>query len=118
MRKVCLVASVILLVLVLASCQARGTKGNLPPTIISFTAQPAGNLKVIYSWEIKDEDGDSMDCYLDFDGDGIDDKTITNCPSNGSYTYTFSEGGTYKSRLTVYDSKGEYSIKEVTVNVQ
>lgn len=118
MRKVCLLASVILLVLVLASCQKRGTEGNLPPTIISFTAQPAGNLKVTYSWEIKDEDGDSMDCYLDFDGDGIDDKTITNCPSNGSYTYTFSQGGTYKSRLTVYDSKGEYSIKEVTVNVQ
>ncbi len=80
------------------------------PTITSFLAtQPcaAAPLTTAFIWDIGDPDGDPLTCRLDFDGDGVDDQTITSCDDEDIRSTTFNTLGTRSTRLTVSDGRYE-----------
>ncbi len=93
---------------------------NNPPEINLWEGSPASGyapLSVNFSWNIGDNDGDNLTCYLDYDGDGNTDETINNCPENGSASHTYNNPGTYNAKLTVSDGKDAVSkIYQVIVN--
>lgn len=98
---------------------------NNPPQILSWSASEDRVCfppTVSYSWSIQDPDNDNMTCEIDVDNDGNPEKVISNCIStNNGFTWQFTnntdKGKTYTSRLTVRDSKGASTYKDINIQV-
>jgi pimeloyl-ACP methyl ester carboxylesterase len=81
---------------------------NQNPVISSFTATPSSGtapITVDFAYTVSDPNNDALTCYLDANGDGINDQTITNC-TTGSFSQAFSSNGTYNAKLQVVDGRG------------
>jgi subtilisin family serine protease len=87
-------------------------KINHPPEILSFEAHPDKadvDETITFTWNILDEDFDSLTCKLDFDDDGAIDKIINNCSSGDTASIKYKKDGEYKVSLYVSDGKTEVS---------
>ncbi len=95
-------------------------KPNMDPMINFFTTNTNVNipLTVTFTWDAFDEDGDTLTCKLDVNGDGKYEYTITDCSNNNSQQHTYHEPGTYTAVLTVYDGRGGEATESVTVTVE
>ncbi len=94
---------------------------NSVPQINSFSANPtSGNapLKVTFSWDINDGDGDTLTCKIDVDNDGNVDYTIQACTNNSTQDHTYKDANTYTVKLIVEDSKGGKVEKTLQVVVK
>jgi len=77
------------------------------PTIDSFVSKPNSGivpLSVTFSWNVHDDDNDTLTCYLDTNGDNKIDIRIDNCSNKHSATYTYKKPNNYKAVLIVEDS--------------
>ncbi len=94
---------------------------NSVPQINSFSANPtSGNapLKVTFSWDINDGDGDTLTCKIDVDNDGKVDYTIQACTNNSTQDHTYKDANTYTVKLIVEDGKGGKVEKTLQVVVK
>ncbi len=99
--------------------QLRGVLNNIP-LINSFTAQPSSGsppLNVRFTFSVSDVEGDLMTCYLDVNGDGNNDYTITGCNGVEDISHTYTSAGSYTAVLSVTDSAGGKNSSSVTVSV-
>lgn len=91
-----------------------------PPYITSFSVEPSEGyapLEVTFSWSIGDPDNEALTCEIDVDNNGTPEKTISNCTSSDTYSYTYTSPGTYIANLKVIDASGNYTSKSITINV-
>lgn len=81
---------------------------NNPPTATLVSSVDSGYppLKVEFTPNASDSDGEVVKFEWDFNGDGIIDETATKAERK---TYTFSLSGTYNSLLKVTDNKGKFT---------
>ena len=92
---------------------------NKAPVINNF----ASNIKigdapldVNFTYDIKDPESDSVNCYLDINGDNKYDATVTNC-TNGMLHHTFSTPGNYNIVLHAIDKYNNESNATVSLAV-
>ena len=110
------------IVLSLVGCAQEGTvlpDGNHLPEVRSFACTPeagAAPLLTTCSWQIRDVDGERIQCKLDVDADGSFEKTIEDC-FDGSEAFTVLRGGTNWVRLTLTDWRGATASADVSLNV-
>ena len=93
---------------------------NANPSINSFTFSIDNadtTMTVTFSWNVSDQDGDSLRCYLDVDNDGNNDYTILDCANNTSQQHTYDAVDNYVAKLTVEDGRGGSTSETVTVSV-
>ncbi|WP_457643221.1 S8 family serine peptidase [Persephonella sp.] len=91
------------------------------PDINAFTAVPSSGappLNVRFTFNVSDADGDSMNCYLDADGDGTYDITVLGCDGSYERIYTYTAEGNYTAVLKVIDSQGGVSTATVNISVK
>ncbi len=103
---------VVALVWILAGCRPSGEAVQHEPVIAAFEASPAyGDAPVsgLLYWRISDEDGDTLTCELDLDGDGEAEESIRPCTSQDVYNFAFQEVGKHTVTLTVSDGKSTVS---------
>ena len=89
---------------------------NAIPLINSFTANVVNaTLTVNFTWDVLDQDGDILTCFLDVNNDGNNDYAINDCANNNSQQHTYNTAGNYTAKLTVEDGRG--GIASQTINV-
>lgn len=83
------------------------------PTLTASTLGGNLPLKVNFTLNAKDADGDAMTWTFDANGDGKADKTgkSTDFPAKANYTY--SAKGNYTASFTVSDGKNSTTVKQV-----
>lgn len=110
-------------IFLLAGCNNGGGgsgETNNPPTV-TLTATPTNGtlpLKVTFSWQVSDLDGDSITCTLDINSDGSIDYTINNCTNGKTQEHTYTTQNKYTAKITASDNKGgsDSSSVEVAAN--
>lgn len=89
---------------------------NLPPTIDTFTANPASGvapLSVSFTCQANDPDGIISEYQWDFDGDN----TIDDITTIGSNNFTYDIAGVYEAKCTVIDDAGGMASETIIVNI-
>jgi len=94
-------------------------KFNNPPVINSFSAQPSEGtvpLTVSFIFSVEDPDGDSLTCYLDVNGDKINDYKIEDCNGTEEIRHTYLHANNFEVMLTVEDPSGATTSSTTTVS--
>lgn len=92
-------------------------QGRLPLVEDVEYQASADSLEVEFQWEVRDVDGDTLECDLDVDGDAIVDYTISDCATNTTQVHTYASEGTYQATLTVRDPDGNSDAMTIEVVV-
>ncbi len=113
MRKI----TYLILLMVVACSKNLSSPQNNAPTINSFAVNRVSGpvpLQVNFTWSVYDIDGDTVNCYLDVNGDGVAEQVINNC-SNASFSWIYNDSKIYNATLTVFDKYGASSSKSITI---
>ena len=105
------------LLIVVACSKNLSSPQNNAPTINSFAVNRVSGpipLQVNFTWSVYDIDGDTVNCYLDVNGDGVAEQVINNC-SNASFSWIYYDSKIYNATLTVFDKYGASSSKSITI---
>ena len=105
------------LLMVVACSKNLSSPQNNAPTINSFAVNRVSGpipLQVNFTWSVYDIDGDTVNCYLDVNGDGVAEQVINNC-SNASFSWIYYDSKIYNATLTVFDKYGASSSKSITI---
>lgn len=94
--------------------------GNHYPEVLSFACTPnagASPLSTTCTWQIRDVDAERVQCKLDVDADGVAEKTIDDCPNQGSETFLITRVGATTIRLALLDWRTAAASADVVLDV-
>ncbi len=90
---------------------------NNPPAINSFNLSSTDihvGDTVEFNFNVGDMDGDTLICYIDYEGDGTWDGTINNC-TMGTFSHIYNIAGTFTVIFKVFDGHTETTTSRTIV---
>lgn len=108
-----------LLALALSACggtaggntSSDGNEGETQPRILGFTPStfyPKIGSPVTFTWVV--ENPGHLPCDFDFNGDGIVDRTVADCPNTGSTEYSYQQAGETQASISLGVASDSVSI--------
>jgi hypothetical protein len=99
-----------------AGCSGRGEPPQLSLLVIPSRGAPP--LVVSLQWTVDAGPGATLQCTVDYGGDGTARTVQAPCPASGSTQHTYTSLGTFVPALTVVDQHGGSARSEATVSIQ
>lgn len=93
---------------------------NTAPVITSYLVDSSSVMieePVTFTFSQSDANNDTVQCSIDFDGDGNADTPSTNCASETTVSHIYDFPGSYDAVLTVNDGRGGVVTEERTITV-